>query len=332
MNRNLIVLLASVLIVACHTNPLKINVSNIALKAEVKHLDEDLFAAKEHFTKKLPSVEEKYKEFFTIFTYQMIRIGGKDSVSYLPQLNSFLNDSVIIDAKNQVDQLIDRNKLEEDFTQALKHYNYYFPQKTVPSVYTCVSGFNQSVVVSLDLIGVSLDKYLGDKCQYYKQLGLAEYKIRNMHPGKIVPDAMYAWGLTEYPISSKADKLIEHMIYKGKMMYFVDAMMPELADTIKIGFSKMQLEFCEISEQGMWTFLAEQNMLFSTKRMDIKRYVDDGPYTSSFTADSPGRVGVWLGWQIVKAYMKKNPDVTLAQLMVNEDYMGILNHSGYSPG
>jgi uncharacterized protein YjaZ len=81
----------------------------------------------------------------------------------------------------------------------------------------------------------------------------------------------------------------------------------------------------------MWTYLAEHKMLFSNERMDIKRYTDDAPYTSSFTADSPGRTGCWLGWQIVKDYMKKNPGMTIPELMEEKDCRKILNYSAYQP-
>jgi hypothetical protein len=81
----------------------------------------------------------------------------------------------------------------------------------------------------------------------------------------------------------------------------------------------------------MWAYLAEHKLLFSTVRMDIKRFIDDGPYTSVFTDQSPARTGVWLGWQIVRSYMKENPEVKLAELLNNADFQSILNNSGYQP-
>ncbi|WP_445588924.1 gliding motility lipoprotein GldB [Sunxiuqinia sp. A32] len=331
MNRFLLILCLLIIFISCNRNPLKVNTSNVELQLQFKSLDEDLFEAQDNLEIELPKIQKSYGDFFTIFTHQMINIGGPDNDEFYMRLESFLKDLVIVGAKKLSDETIDKKKLESTFLNALKHYKYYFPEKSIPQIYTCISGFNQSIVLTENLIGVSLDKYLGEDCEFYPQLGIPKYKIQNMHQGKIVSDAMYAWALTDYPIKDDADKLIEHMVYQGKLLYFVDAMLPELDDTVKIGYSKEQLDFCELSEQGMWTYLAEQKMLFSTQRMDIKRYIDDAPYTSSFTADSPGRVGMWFGWKIVKAYMKKNPKVTISQLMENDDYLGILNQSGYQP-
>jgi uncharacterized protein YjaZ len=108
-------------------------------------------------------------------------------------------------------------------------------------------------------------------------------------------------------------------------------MMPRMADSLKIGFTKKQLEFCKKNEASMWTYLAEQKMLFTTDRMNIKRFMDDGPYTSAFGDESPARAGAWLGWQIVRSYMKEHKEMKLADLMNNNDFQSILNQSGYQP-
>ena len=327
----ILLVLIGLAVFSCKRNPLKVDVSDVKINLNFKSYDDDLFAASGKLEQAVPKLHREYGSFFTLFNYHMIGIGGPDSSSFYPQLKSFLNDTLILHLKEKVDQRIDKQHLKAEFTDAFKHYRYYFPNNPIPSVYTCVSGLNQSIIVADSLIGISLDKFLGTDCNYYPRLGLPEYKIRNMYPGKIVPDAMHFWGQTEYPISSSGSKVIDHMIYQGMLLYYVDAMMPEVPDTVKIGYTKQQLDFCKGSEQGMWAYLAEHNLLFSTKRMDIKRYVDDGPYTSSFTTQSPGRVGAWLGWQIVRAYMEKNPKVGLKELMQTKDYLSILNNSGYQP-
>jgi hypothetical protein len=331
MYRIILIFFIVVFIASCQNNPLKVDVSDVKISLNFKSYDDDLSAADDHLKQAIPKLQKEYGRFFTLFNYQMIGIGGPDSAGFYSQLQSFLADTMIVDLKGMVDKRIDKAQLKTEFTDAFKHYHYYFPEKIVPTIYTCISGLNQSVIVADSLMGISLDKYLGADCSYYPRLGLPEYKIRNMNPQKIVPDAVYFWAMTEYPISMQASKLIEHMIYQGTLLYFEDAMMPELNDTLKIGFTGKQLEFCRVSEQGMWAYLAEHSLLFSTKRMDIKRYVGDAPYTSSFTSYSPGRTGAWLGWQIVKAYMKKNPKVSLKQLMQTQDYLSILNQSGYQP-
>lgn len=332
MRRFLTFAFLAVCLFSCNRNPLQINVSNVTVDLKIKHLDVDLLVVKPgELQQSVPLLKANYGEFFDIFTYRMIGIGGTEHESFYNDLQSFMTDTLIASLKKEVAEKIDTSAFREDVLMAFRHYKHYFPEKPVPEIYTCISGFNQSVVTAENLIGVSLDKYLGVNSRYYKDLGLPVYKRRNMHVEKMTPDMMYAWAFTEWPKTDNANNLLSHMIYEGKLMYFVDAMLPQLHDSLKIGFTREQLDFCKKGEATMWTYLAEHKLLFSTDRMDIKRFIDDGPYTSVFTDQSPARTGVWLGWQIVRSYMKENPEVKLADLMNDSNFQSILNNSGYQP-
>ena len=333
MKRLVFYLCLTLVLFSCTRNPLKINVSDVSVDLKIKHLDVDLLKLKQdQMQASIPELKKKYGEFFDIFTYQMISIGGIQQEKFPELLYSFVSDTMLIQKlEPKVSEKIDTLLLRKDLEAAFRHYKYYFPQKEVPVIYTCISGLNQSVVISDKLIGVSLDKYLGAESPFYVRLGLPFFKRRNMNPAKIVPDIMYAWAMTEWPKADNASSLLSQMIQEGKLMYFVDAMLPEMDDTLKIGFTKKQIDFCRKNEASMWTFLAEHKLLFTTDRMNIKRFIDDAPYTASFGEQSPGRTGVWLGWQIVRSYMKQHPEVKLANLLGNQDFQMILNQSGYQP-
>jgi hypothetical protein len=318
---------------SCTRNPLKIDVSDVSVDLKIKHLDVDLLRLKQdQMQAAIPKLKSSYGEFFDIFTYQMIGIGGVEQPNFSEMLYSFVSDtSLIKKLEAKVAEKIDTVQVRKGLESAFKHYRYYFPQKDIPVIYTCISGLNQSVVVSRGLIGVSLDKYMGSDNPFYASLGLPVYKRKNMHPGKMVPDMLYGWADTEWPKSDKDNNLLSQMIQQGKVLYFLDAMFPEMEDTLKIGFSEKQMEFCRKNEAKMWTYLAEHKLLFTTDRMNIKRFADDGPYTASFSEESPSRTAIWLGWQIVRAYMKQNKEIKLADLMENANYQSILNGSGYQP-
>ncbi len=321
-----------VLLASCTSNPLKINVSNVSIDLKIKHLDVDLLKQKhDQMQAAIPALKSAYGEFFDIFTYRMIAIGGVEQPNFPESLYSFVSDTLIRKLEKNVAQKVDTLQLRKELETAFKHYKYYFPTKEIPVVYTCISGFNQSVVISEKLIGVSLDKYMGVGSPFYEQLGLPAYKRKNMYPGKMVPDMMQGWADAEWPKSDKDNSLLSNMIQQGKVLYFMDAMLPDLNDTLKIGFSKKQFAFCRENEAKIWTYLAEHKMLFTTDRMSIKRFIDDGPYTAAFSEESPARTGAWLGWQIVRSYMKQNKEVKLADLMSNTNYQSILNQSGYQP-
>jgi gliding motility-associated lipoprotein GldB len=332
MKRFFLLLCLMIVLFSCTRNPLKINVSTVSIDLRIKHLDEDLLKLKqEEIATAIPALKSSHGEFFDLFTYRMISIGGSEQENFPEMLYSFVSDTLIRELEINVAENMDTIQLRKDLELAFRHYKYYFPDKEIPVIYTCISGFNQSVVTAENIIGISLDKYLGADSRFYRQLGLPVFKRRNMHPEKIVPEVMYAWAVTEWPKADNANNLLSQMIYEGKMLYFMDAMLPEISDTLKIGYTKNQLEYCRKSEASMWTFMAEQKLLFSTDRMSVKRFIDDGPYTTPFTDQSPARTGAWLGWQIVRSYMKQNKDVELADLMNNADFQDILNQSGYQP-
>lgn len=325
-----LILLAT--LASCNRNPHKVNVSNVSATVTIRHLDMDLLKLnQEQLQNEVPKLKSSYGEFFDIFTYRMIGIGGTETPDFAQSLNSFVNDTLVRRLTQLVPQKVDTVALRAATEDAFKHYKYYFPAKQIPTIYTCISGFNQSVVVSQNLIGVSLDKYLGADCKYYQELGLPAYKRRNMHQQKIVADMMYAWADAEWPKSDRENTLLSNMIHQGKLQYFLDAVLPEMHDTLKFGITARQLDFCAKNEAKMWTYMAENKMLFTTDRMSIKRFIDDAPYTASFSEESPGRTGVWLGGQIVRSYMKAHPDVKLPDLMNNSNYQEILNQSEYQP-
>jgi gliding motility-associated lipoprotein GldB len=322
------------LIFSCKPNPLKVNISDIKKDIHVVRFDHELFSINSNDTlNSIIALSNKYPDFFDLFTYKVIQIGGIDDSLFIERMKQFLTDTMILNVKKLVDsEFSDFDKTEKQINKSFKYFQYHFPDKELPTIYAYFSGFNQSVVTAENIIGISLDKYLGRDCEYYRKLNSTpQYKILNMHKDKIVSDVAYAWGVTEFEHTNKATTVLDNMIHQGKLMYFVDAMLPEMHDSLKIGYTAQQLEWCKKNEAQMWSQLIENKMLYSNKRMDIIRYINISPTTSGFPLESPGRTGVWIGWQIVRKYMKKFPETTLADLMKNSDYQQILNDSKYFP-
>ncbi len=327
-------LLLSAILLSCKQNPLKVDISKIENTIEVVRFDKELFSINTNDTiGYITELSNKYPEFFDLFTYKVIQIGGIGDTLFMDGIKHFLTDTMILNLEKLVDtEFSDFHKTEKLLVEAFKYYQYHFPDKKLPTIFAYVSGFNQSVVTAENLVGISLDKYLGRDCEYYRLLNSTpQYKIMNMHKEKIASDVAYAWGVTEFEHNNNATTLLDNMIHHGKLMYFVDALIPEMEDSLKIGFTGEQIDWCKRNEAQMWSQLIENKMLYSNKRMDIIRYINNSPTTSGFPLESPGRTGVWIGWQIVREFMKKYPEITLPELMQNTNYQQILNDSKYFP-
>ena len=332
---SIFILLGTLLITACHRNPLKVDISNISDEVEMVPFGKKLFNLDGKDTlQTVTELSNEYPDFFNLFTYRIIRIGGIGDEQFPELIKTFLRDTLIDEVKTATyKEFSNTDRLEKELKKAFKYYRFHFPDKELPTIYTYISGFNQSVVTAENIVGISLDKYLGRDCEFYRQLGSTpQYKVMNMYRERIPSDVAFAWAITEFEDQNSTTSLLDNMIEKGKMMYLVDAMLPDTPDSLKIGYTGKQLDWCEANAPAMWTYLIEQQMLYSSKRMDIVRYINDSPSTSGFPQESPGRAGVWIGWQIVRQYMKKHPEVTLSELMANKEYQKILNESEYDPG
>lgn len=334
LNKIIYIFILILLLISCKRNPLKVDISNIQTDVEIVRFEEELFSLPlQDSLSELYELRTQYPEFFDLFTWRIINIGGIEEDYFPKAIGEFITNDMVLEAKADAEKVFDDfSYIADALKKSFKYYQYHFPEKELPVIYTMVSGFNQSIVTAENLIAVSLDKYLGRDYEYYQQLNtIPLYKIKNMHPQKIVSDVAYAWGVTEFDETPHTTTLLDNIIYQGKIMYLVDAMLPELHDSLKIGYTSEELEWCYDNEPQMWNHLVENKLLFTNKRMEILRFINDGPYTTGFPIESPSRSGVWIGWQIVRQYMKKHKEVTVPELMANTNYQQILNDSKYFP-
>ncbi|OFX58251.1 MAG: hypothetical protein A2046_05460 [Bacteroidetes bacterium GWA2_30_7] len=328
---NIIISLLSLL--SCNNNNLQIDVSNVNVSIKIHRFDSVLYNINsDSVINYVPDLQKNYTEFFEIFNNKIINIGEPNQLAYSGYLTKFLTDNIIVEVLEKVNaEFKEFSNYQKEIELAFKHYKYYFKEKHIPDVYTYVSGFNQSIVTTENILGIGLDKYLGENSEYYKQLGIPAYLRYKMTKSRIIPDCMTAWALQEFDYNDSIDNLLNRMIYNGKVMYFLDAVLPTYEDSVKIAYKSTQIDWCIANEKSMWTYIVENKLLFSSEFINIKKMIDDGPNTSFFPQNSPSRTGVWLGWQIVKSYMKNNPEITLPKLMNNSDYQKILNESKYKP-
>jgi hypothetical protein len=299
----------------------------------IQRFEKDLFSLDfEQIRDTLPYLKKKYGEFLDIFDYKVVRIGSTDNPSYPDLLKGFITDYYMYEDYMKVSKTFPNlNDLQTTLTRSFKLFKYYFPKMSVPRIFTYVSGFNQSIITTDTILGISLDKYLGQSCEFYSKLELPLYLRYNMNKNKIAPDCIRAWGITQFEMSDSASNLLSNMIYQGKILYFTKALMPDEQDSLIIGFSKAQFDWCRKNEKNMWTYLVENKQLFVSDYLTISKYINEGPFTKDFSRQSPARAAIWVGWQIVNKYMDRNPDITLSELMKENNYQKILKLSKYRP-
>lgn len=315
---------------SCNSGPKKPDVSNIKLDVKIQRFEQELFALKKD--PDLDRLRKKYSNILPLYSNKVIGLGNSNDSNYMEYLNQFLNDSTMtLVADSVAKKFPTLEKEEKELESAFKYLKYYFPKKTVPNCYSQISGFNQSIVLAQNLVGISLDKYLGENCEFYSYLGTPMYARKNMIPERIAQDVILAYALTEFPFTPLKDDLISNMIYQGKIRYFVQALMPDKSEADVMKYTQEELEWCKDNDELMWGYIIEQKHLFSSEYRTVIKYINDGPFTPGMPQESPSKTGIWIGWQIVKEYMAKHPKCSINQLMLENDYATLLRESAYQP-
>ncbi|MFH1004754.1 MAG: hypothetical protein V1781_04565, partial [Bacteroidota bacterium] len=330
----LTILLFYILFSSCSNNRLDVDVSKVQVESvKIGRFDRDFFLLNaNNIVQKLPELQKKYHGFSELFISNIFCHAGIQDDACIPEIIRFVSDADMHNAYNNVQKKFPNlNYEEEHLTDAFRHFKYYFSEKKIPVVLAMMSGFNYSIVTADSIFAIGLEMYMGSPNQFYEMIRIPLYKRKTMSREFIVSDFVRVWMMKEFPDETKSKTLLNEMIYNGKLLYLVNAFMPNTNDTIIIGFTKKQITWCSEHESDMWGYLIKNKFLYSGENEVISKFTTEGPFTTGFVKESPARTGIWLGWQIVRKYMNDNPSITLQQLMDEKDSQMILSKSKYKP-
>jgi hypothetical protein len=328
-------LMVIAVIAGCVRNPYNVKLKGIECDLTIRDLGRDIFETPPNeLEAKADTLRKEYGRALNTYS-TVVGLGDMSEEGWKTAFILFATDLRNLALWDDVKKVWPDNKvLEESLESAFRYYRYYFPKKVIPEVVTCISIFNNSIIVDDSLLMISLDRYLGADSKYYPSLGIYNYQARKMTPKYTASDCMYAWASTEWDyrdMNYGPRNLLNTMLHEAKLVYFTKRMMPSVQDTILFGFTAKQLEFCRSNEAMIWEYLLSNDLLFSADGFIIRKFTGEAPFTSYFTEDSPGRAVVWTGFRIIEKYMKNNPRITLEQLMKTSDCQEILTGAKYNP-
>ena len=216
------------------------------------------------------------------------------------------------------------------FNTLFQHVKYYFPQTRTPKVITVIGemDYNAKAIYADSLVIVALELYLGKDHKFYQ---FPNYLKQNFEEKQILPDVVSSFAYRNIPAYADKD-LVSQMIFEGKQLYAKDLLLPEYTDAEKIGYTPEQIKWCKENEAYMWRYFIEKEMLYSVDPKLTTRFIAPAPFSKFYLEidnDSPGRVGAWIGWQMVRSYMKNNT-VTLSELL-KTNAKEIFEKSKYKP-
>lgn len=220
--------------------------------------------------------------------------------------------------------------VQKELEVLFKNIKYNFPETKTPKVITVISemDYNKKVIYTDSLVIISLELYLGKEHKFYQ---FPKYLEQNFEQNQILPDVVSAFSIQKIaPVNDK--NLLSQMIYFGKQLYLKDVLLPEYNDADKMGYTPEQIKWCEENESYMWRYFIENEMLYSDDQKLANRFINPAPFSKFYLEidnESPGRVGAWLGWQIVRSYVKNN-EVSVDQVL-KTNAKEIFEKSKYKP-
>lgn len=324
-------LLSLILLFSCSEK--QIDVSGVDVDVRVHRLELALDTLnKLKISNEVPYLIDEFGSFLELYSVHVIKVGSVYQSAYAERLSEFFEYEFYDEIQDEVVNEFSDLSLETDaLTLGFKHYRYYFPSKPIPAIYTYMGGMQQSIVIGDSLIGIGLEKYLGSDNEFYLRMQMELFKRKKMYRSRIPADCFYAVADAEFPFNFSDDNLLAHLINEGRKMFFVKEMLPETPDSVIWGYTGNELAWLENSEASMWNYMIDNEQLFSTDYMLIKRYTGEGPFIPQFSKQSPGKSPVWVGYRIISAYMENNPEIGLPELMYADDYHTILKKSKYNP-
>lgn len=274
-----------------------------------------------------------YPTFMPLFTEDILGIAASDTTYLQEALPQFLNDTLygfrLTNAREQ-ELFADIQDIQQSLDGAFTRLHYLYPDMPLPTIYLFISGFNASIYFAGEDIAVGADMYLGSDYEYYNRV-VYDYQKQTMRKECIPADVMSAYLFRQLPFTSKKSRLLEQMLYRGKVLYLLSVLFPELPNYEVMGYTREQWAWCEQHERAIWHLMMDKRDLFKTEPMVMSSYLNSAPFTSEISQESPGRLGIWMGWRIAERYMENHPEVSLQELMAEGDAQKILEESQYKP-
>ena len=342
MKKILIVLSLVLFLFSCKSDKKIPDVSDIKVDINLERFDRDFFAIDtNNVLAGLNNLNEKYPVATPIFLQFVL---GVDSAAMIPGVKNFISLSgKLYDTVNTVFKNTDG--LENDFKKAFQFVKYYFPEYAVPKIATItgpVDALAQSDsgptpnFLRPGLLGISLQFYLGKDFSVYSDPFFIEsvapsYRSRRFSKEYIIADAMQLVVADLFPDKSSGKPLIEQMVEKGKQWFLLDKFLPTTPDSIKTGYTQQQLDWCKDNEGMIWTYIVKNENLQSLNPAVLQVYIGESPFTQGFPQEySPGNIGQWIGWQFIKKFVEKNPDMKPVEIM-QTDAATIITQAKYKP-
>jgi len=299
------------------------DVSAVKVDLQLHRFDQDLFKIDTNqVDQSIQQLYQKYPGFLQDFIFNILALPPQPDSSKVVEQQIVAFISSYKPLKDSADKIFsDPTDIVAEVKRSLQFVKHYFPSYKLPvKLITFIGPINSyGNILTTDALAVGLQLYMGNNYSLYQseagQQLYPAYISRRFKKEYIPVNCIKTIVDDMYPDNSAGRPLIEQMVQAGKRLYLLDQLMPETADTLKTGYTKDQLDGCYKNEETIWSFFVQNELLFASDPSVIRDYMNDAPKTQALGDASPGFIGQFVGWQIVKKWAGNNEKVTLQELM-----------------
>ena len=322
MKKTAFFLLLATLLFSCGSKKDRPDVSGIRVTIPVVRFDQDFFRIDTAApVEGLQALQQQHPDFYTDFMQQILGVSGgfTDSSTLLVTREFLRGYRPIFDSVNN--RIRDTKKIQQELEEGFRYVKHYFPNYKTGKAILFLGPFDAPGVATTRAgLAIGLQQFAGKDFSIYQLPQMIEmfplYISRRFSPEYIAANSMKAVALELFPDQSAGKPLIEQMVEKGKQWYLLDRFLPDTPDSLKTGYTQAQLDWCRSNEGLIWAEIVRNEDLNSISPTVIQTYIGESPFTQGFPPEySPGNIGQWLGWQMVKKFVAKNPELTPEQVM-----------------
>ena len=312
------------------------DVSGIEVDLEINRFEQALFNLDTNqIDQELAELKEAFPEFTTIFFGQILGTTNApiSESDYIKGFINFPELRKLYDTCTVIYPNLDF--LEKEMEEALRYFKYYFPDESTPTLTTFISEYSLGAFIyDENKLALGLDFFLGANYPYARYVpgnpNFSDYLIRSFNKDHMTKKALKP--LVEDIVgTAKGGRMIDFMINAGKQLYMHESLQPKAPDSVLLEMTGAQCLWLLDNEIQVWAYLLQENLIYDAEWLKIRKFVEYAPNIPQMHPEAPGRSANWVGFQIVKAFMKNNPEVTLAELVAIEDNQSILDRSKYKP-
>ena len=276
---------------------------------------------------------ERYPEFSQLYFSRIINNIERPESNRQRIFRTYATSPLIIDLQDSIThRFSDLQHQEALFADGIARLQHLLPGLKTPTVFVAITGFNTAAAVLSDTaLILSPEMYFGAGNKYYDTQTWPLFIQRVMNRDNMAANLLKSYIRFNLLPQAEPTDLLGHMVMQGKEAWLMEQILPTGMDSLAYDYTPAQLAFCHENEKEIWSYFMREKLIYETNMRKIVKFVNPSPDAPGMPEGAPGRIAAFTGARIIAAYLRRNPQASLQQLLAETDARKILDQSRYKP-